>query len=290
MLLFLYSGIKVRRIVMNIPFEKPLVFLFIGFFLAIACQSYNPFAPEKDEAMTISTSFTGLNHVAAAHFLTRMELTVFAADMDTIVKVMEIDRAGASVSLQVPAGKNRTFAVDGWVGSVKLLSGSTATDLNSGEDQQINIVLRFVSPALIITPPDTALRSSSNLVLYISTRHIERLATAAMRIAFDPEVLALRSMTPCTQFLSQNGGQLAILHQHCDNERGVAEYFFSILPASRAVEGNGNLVELEFETLKNDSTSISVMANSDIDSNLGLYDHEANPVSVVSLNGIVRVQ
>ncbi len=276
---------------MMISAIKPRLFItFWVIFFSISCQTYNPFGPEKKESMTIHTTLAGVNRAAVCHVLTRMELMISAANMDTLLKEMNMDQTGASVSVQVPAGKNRTFTVNGWVNSVKLLSGSTTLDLNPGEDQQVNIVLRFISPALIITPPDTSVHSSAELRLRISTRHIERLATAGIRLEYNSEILQLESMAPCMDFLSHNGGQVAILHQKLDNKNGIAECFFSILPASKAVEGNGDLIELKFRTLRNDSTTVTIIADHSVEANLGLFGQDAKPITVVSLNGTVRVQ
>ena len=122
-----------------------LAFLFAG----LACDSILPFGPKEGDNVKITFSISLPDSSVA--YVDKVILKITAADMDTISKQLTLQNGVAAGDVDVPLGKQRTFTIIAYSGINIILTGSTTSDLEAGNDVKLSISLSSIKQSLNVS-------------------------------------------------------------------------------------------------------------------------------------------
>jgi hypothetical protein len=176
--------------------------------------------------------------------------------------------------------------------TTEVLSGNTAYTAKSGADNEIEIALEFLVPALILSPAKATVNLNDSVTVYLSARKMTDLATFGARIHFDPAALQVIDLGREDEFLSKAGGVVMQAPGGFtkDNVTGTVEIILSIFPSSKAVSGTGMVGRIVFRAVKEGSTELQLITDSSTDGKLGLYDKDAVLLESIALGSDITVQ
>jgi len=266
-----------------------LVMLFVvaGF---SACSRLASTAPEDVDNVTIAASIQLPHKNFNWQTLTKMVLQVTGSNTDTIRSELTLSAGGASGKVEVPVGKLLTFTVTGYQDQIPVLSGSTQFKPEAGKDNKINISLNFLQTALILTPADSSVNVGDQLTLFLQVRHCTDLGTIGARILFDNTKLKVVDLGREDDFLKSQSGSVNQLEFTKDNTNGTVDIVLSVFPASAAVSGDGKIGRIVFQALSAGTANLSVSVDNTVDSDLGLYDKNAQLIQAFALGSRITIK
>ena len=276
--------------------ERSIYKLFIAFVLAIfltalfGCGRLVPIEPKAINETAVSASIKFPYKGLSPQSLTKIVVQVTHADIDTIRKELILSAGGAKGQLEVPTGKLLTFTAIAYQGTTAVLSGSTQVKPEAGKTATVQILLNFLVPALILTPPDTSLSLGSEVAIYLEARHCTDLGTIGARLLFDNTKLQVVDLGREDAFLKSNSGSINQLKFSKDNTNGSVDVVLGVFPASAAVSGDGKIVKIVFKTVATGMANLAVSLDNAADSDLGLFDKNANLMDALALGGSVEIK
>ncbi len=255
-------------------------------FALLSCTPRSPVSPTASEQAALSASL----HITQKHYS--------AANLDSLVLVVADDRTKETVvrrkiilkgvkaqeKINVPAEKNLLVSVTGYRESTAVLYGSkTVMPLNKGASADVHITLDFLVPTIILSPPDAAAQNGDTVSVYLEARNVIELAAFGCLVQFDPSVLQVKELGRTDDFLRRNRGTVTQMAFAEDNVNGTVRVVLGIFPAGAAVSGSGRIGRIVFRCTRPDTTEISVHVDNRTDSDLGLFNKNADLMYSVGL-------
>ncbi|MDZ7347093.1 MAG: cohesin domain-containing protein, partial [candidate division KSB1 bacterium] len=240
----------------------------------------------NDAALSASLQLSQKHYSAAAldSLVLRISYTDKKGNPVTKKYKLTLDSLRTAVKLQVPAEKQLEVSVTGYQDSTAVLYGSrTVFPINKGKSADVRILLDFLVPTIILSPPDTTLQAEQTVTLFLAARNVVDLATFGCLVRFDPTVLQVVELGREDAFLKGNHGNVTQLEFMPDNVRGTVRAVFGVFPASAAVSGSGKLARIVFRALKADTTNVQIQVDNRVNSDLGLFNKNAELMYSVGL-------
>ena len=269
-----------------------VLFLLTAMFIvfALSCSQQTPLAPVVSEQSSIAAAiqFNEKNYAASA--LDSLILTVSGEGVAAIRRSLTIDGAKAQMQLEVPASKMLNMKVTGYQDSTAVLEGDEDFIAESGKVTNVNIKLGFLVPTIILSPPDTVLQKGDSIDVYLAARSVADMSTFGAEIHFDPAKLQVVELSRQDEFLKKNHGSVMQVSFTRDNVNGVVKAVLGIFPASSAVTGSGYVGKITFQAIETDTTDIWIKIDNQQDSDLGLFDKNADLMYSVGLGSRLFIQ
>ena len=275
--------------IVKLGFKLSLIGLLICSF-QFGCGNLGTNSPDSKSDAAVSASIKFSHTGLAIESITKIVLIVSHSEMDTIRKEMSLGAGGASLQLQVPTGKLLTFTATAYRSDTAILSGTTQFEAESGKTAAVSINLDFLVPALILTPPDSVITQGEEITAYIEARQCTDLGTVGAKITFDRTKLQVKELGREDAFLKSNSGSINQLKFFPDNANGTIDIVLGIFPSSAAVSGSGKIGKIVFTTVSTGTATISLSLDNTADSDLGLYDKNANLIDAFSLGSSLEIQ
>jgi hypothetical protein len=221
-----------------------------------------------------------------------MVLEVTGGGIQKIERELTMDEGGASGQVSVPVNKSLTYTVTAYRDETEVLGGSTEYTAKKGGGNDIQIVLDYLIPALILTPSRATLAVNGTLNVYLEARGVTDLATLGARITFDPGVLQVTDLGREDDFLIKGGGSVLPAPGGFtkDNSLGRVTIILSIFPATKAVSGNGRVGRIEFKAIGFGTTPLDLSVDNAIDNSLGLFDKKADLMDSLGLGSELTIE
>jgi hypothetical protein len=259
----------------------------------VSCSKLTPVSSGSDDEAAIVASIdmsqTGLSASAISSIL----MQVSGAGMDTVRKQLTLDGTKATLQLKVKAGKSRTFSAIAYQGTLAVLRGTTTIDLVAGKSTNVPISMEFSIAAVILSPPDTTVAKDASFTLYLKARHVTDLCTFGARISFDKTRLKVLDLGREDAFLKSGDGSINQLRFTKDTTTttGKIDIVLGVFPASKAVSGEEGMIgRIVFKALTAGTADLNISLDSTADSDLGLYDKNANLIPSIALGSRITVQ
>jgi len=254
------------------------------------CSKDSPVAPPSTERSAIATSirFSHVNFAASA--LDSLILTVTGEGVTQIHKSLTIEGTKARTQLEVPADKVLIMSATGYQDTTAVLYGEQQFTAEKGKVTSVTITLDFLVPTIILSPPDTTLQTGDQITIHLAARNVAEMATFGAQVEFDPTTLKVVELGRVDAFLKTNHGSVMQLEFNNDNEAGAVKAVLGIFPASAAVTGSGDIGEIVFEALQPDTTDIRIRIDNLQNSDLGLFDKNADLMYSVGLGSRLYIQ
>jgi len=270
----------------------PLLYLglFILFIVFTGCSRMTPNGPDKLSDVSVTTSLKLPHRGLSAASLTKILLEVTGPEIKKIEKELILIGTKASTSIKVPADKQLTFKVTAFQDTVAVLQGQANLKAKGGDKISLPIKLNFLVPAIILTPPDTKINAGDTLTVYLQARKVSDLSTIGARIKFDYTKLNVIELGREDDFLIKNGGTVNQLRFTKDNTKGTVEIVLGVFPASKAVSDSGKIGRIVFKALQADTVDLSLSLDNSFDSDLGLFDKNANLMYSLALGNRIIIQ
>ncbi len=268
---------------------KYIVIVF-SLLLLLGCATESPFSPQHIEHAAVSTSIKMSQQGYSATSLDSLLLEVTGKGVKKIKKTLFIDGAKAYAQIDVPAGKELRMEVTGYQDSTAVLFGANDFTAEKGQVAPVHIKLDFLVPTIILSPPDTTLNRGDRVAVFLAARSVVDLATFGAQIRFDPAKLQVVELERQDDFLKSNAGSVMQLEFTKDNVAGTIDAVLGIFPASSGVSGSGNIGKIVFEALDTDTTEIAIRVDNSQNSDLGLFDKNANLMYSVGLGSRLLIQ
>jgi hypothetical protein len=267
-------------------------YIVLGFILLLlfGCATESPFSPQSVDQAAVATSIKMSQKGYSAASLDSLLLLVKGDGIKTIKKMLIIDGTKAYTQVDVPTGKQLRMEVTGYQDSTAVLFGANDFTAKKGETAPVQIKLDFLVPTIILTPPDTSLKKGDRLSVYLAARNVVELATFGAQIQFDPTKLKVVELERQDEFLKSNAGSVMQLEFTKDNAAGTVDAVLGIFPASSGVSGSGNIGKIVFEALETDTTEIAIRVDNAVNSDLGLFDKNANLMYSVGLGSRLLIE
>lgn len=259
-------------------------------FVAFHCSKMQPTGPDAAEMSAVAASVKMAEKNYAASSLDSLVLQINGPEIDTIRRKLMVEGTQAHDQLQVPAGKTLKLEVTGYQDSTAVLYGSQELTAEKNQTTPVNIVLDFMVPTIILSPPDSVLQKGQQIQVFLAARNVVEMATFGTEVHFDPTKLRVVELGREDDFLTGNSGSVMQLDFSKDNEAGVVKTVLGVFPASSAVSGSGNVGRIVFEALETDTTDITLRIDNLINSDLGLFDKNANLMYSVGLGSRIFIQ
>jgi len=264
--------------------------LFILFLVFSGCSRLVPNGPDKLSDVAVTASLQMPHRGLSAASITRILLEITGADFTTIEKELVLTGTKAKASIKVPGDKKLTFKATAFQDTIAVLQGQTNLNTKGGDKVSLPIKLDFLVPALIITPPQAVINIGDSLTVYLQARKVSDLSTVGARITFDETSLNVIDMGREDDFLNKNGGTVNQLLFTKDNEQGTIDVVLGVFPASSAVSDSGKIGRIVFKALQAGTVDLSISLDNAFNSDLGLFDKNANLMYSLALGNRIIIQ
>lgn len=256
-------------------------------YFIIGCGGIAPFGPEdtQDTAITASLNFSHGRILSLA--LTRILLQVSGKGIDTIEQELSLEGSTARGQVKVPKNKDLIFTVTAYNETMAVLSGSQPFNTKDGKTVQIN--LDFLVAALILSPPTVTVKKDDTVTFSLSARKVLDLGVVGARVQFDAARLQVVDLQREDDFLTSQSGAVNQLVFTKDNTKGTVSLVIGIVPAAAAVSGEGTIAKIVFKTLQTGTTDVELSLDAEVDSDLGFYDKNADPLYAIGLGSRITV-
>jgi hypothetical protein len=279
---------KNRRVVKKI---WGVLIFFATAALMIQCSKLAPTEPEPLHQSSVAASIHINQKNYKAADLDSLILEITGNGVKTIHHKIVFDGTKAQDQLQVPANKPLTVSATGYQDSTAVLYGSKPLEAQSaGQVNNVRIVLDFLVPTIILTPPDSVIQKDQQIEVFLSARNVVEMATFGCLVRFDPTVLQVVELGRQDDFLTLNRGAVTQLEFTQDNIAGTVRAVLGVFPASSAVSGSGNVGRILFKAIKSDTTDISIQVDNSKNSDLGLFNKSADLMYSVGLGSRLVIQ
>ena len=262
--------------------------------LILTCTDYAPTEPKPGELSAISASMQMPHKGLLTAELTKIRLIVSGSGMDSIKKDLALTGSSASGQIEVPVDKKLTLAALAFKDSVMVLQGSVAFTAKKGATNAVQIPMDFAVPAVILTPPDSSYSVSDTVSIHLEARHVTDLSVLGARVSFDTAFVEITDYTREDAFLSSNAGAVVPLKFSQDSAKGTLDVILGIFPSTGAVSSenaaNTKIANISFKAKKSGSTRIAISLDNQADSDLGLFDKNAELLYSLSLGSEVHIQ
>ncbi len=259
-------------------------------FSSLQCSKMAPNVPQVVETSAVSASVQMAEKNYAAAALDSLILQVSGPEITNIRRKLMVDGTQAHDQLQVPAGKEVKVEVTGYQDSTAVLYGSQILTAEKDKVAPVNIMLDFMVPTIILSPPDSVLQKGQHIEVFLAARNVLEMATFGTEVHFDPTKLRVVELGREDDFLTLNRGSVMQLDFTKDNDAGIVKAVLGVFPASSAVSGSGNVGRITFEALETDTTDITLRIDNSVHSDLGLFDKAANLMYSVGLGSRIYIQ
>ena len=272
-------------------FKKIYIFLFFtGLLLTMDCTKESPLTPKSVDQSAIAASIKLNQKGYAASSLDSLILEVVGEGIDKIKKSLVIEGTKAKTNVSVPVDKKLFMNVTGYQDTMEVLSGSTEFTAQKGATAQVQVKLDFLVPTIILSPPDTVIQKGNQIEVYLAARNVEEMSTFGAQVHFDPTKLQVVELEREDEFLKTKSGSVMQVEFTKDNSTGIVRAVLGIFPASSAVSGSGNIGKIVFEAIESDTTDISIRIDNQENSDLGLFDKNANLMYSVGLGSRLFIE
>lgn len=263
------------------------IFLFL---LMFGCATETPFSPQNIEHASVATSIKMSQNGYSAASLDSLLLEITGDGVKKIKKSLVIDGTKAYTQIDVPTGKQLRMEVTGYQDSTAVLYGVNDFTAEKGQTAPVQIKLDFLVPTIILTPPDSSLKKGERISVYLAARNVVEMATFGAQVQFDPTKLKVVELEREDDFLKSNSGSVMQLQFTKDNTAGTVNAVLGIFPASSGVSGSGNIGKIVFEALETDTSDIAIRVDNAANSDLGLFDKNANLMYSVGLGSRIFIE
>ncbi|MBN1997399.1 hypothetical protein JW935_07600 [candidate division KSB1 bacterium] len=268
---------------------KKHTWVFLSIALIAGCSQLVPTEPENTGPGAVTASIAFADGKLSALALTKIVLTVTGSGIDPITQNMNLTGGGASAQVKVPKDKQVEFTATAYKDTVQVMQGSTSYKPTSN-NQQVKIDMHFLVPALILTPLEITVRKNDTVTIYINARHVSLLSTIGTQITFDPTRLQVTDLGREDDFLKSEGGSVNSLVFSKDNTAGTVDVVLGIVPGSTAaVSGDGKIARIVFQAVEAGTVNLSLLLDNAVNSNLGVFDNNANLVYSIGLGGRIQI-
>ncbi len=257
----------------NFPLHLKIV-LFTGllsFWLLFRCSNEMPTASFKQQNSSVAASIT-FPKQAALTPIDSLRLDITGEDIESQNFVLSLDGTTAFQKVTVPSEKEITFTATAFHQGSALLRGQRTFTAKAGENTELLLIMEFLVPAVILTPPDSTVTVGDTLNVVINVRQVEKMARIGVLIEYPPNLLNIEHMKPVKHFLLQNARDIIPNQFSFNNAAGQAFIKLRVTPASAAPSGDGKIARITFRAQRNGMPDIQVILQSDTDPALGLYD------------------
>jgi len=270
----------------------PLVYLglFILFIIYAGCGRMIPNGPDKSGDVSVITSLQMPHRGLSAASITRILLEITGADIAKIEQELFLSGTKAKASIKVPGDKQLTFKATAFQDTVAVLQGEKSLKTKGGETVSLPIKLDFLVPAIILTPPDTVITAGETVTVYLEARNVSDLSAVGTRIKFDETSLDIIDLGREDDFLKKNGGAVTQLSNPASDDPGTIDVVLGVFPASSAVSGSGKVGRIVFKALKADTVDLNISLDNAFNSDLGLFDKDADLVYSLALGNRIIIQ
>jgi hypothetical protein len=259
--------------------------------LIIQCSKLAPTEPVPVHQSSVAASIHINQKNYTATDLDSLILEITGDGVKTIRHKIVFDGTKAQDQLQVPANKPLTVSATGYQDSTAVLYGSKPLEAQSaGQINNVRIVLDFLVPTIILTPPDSVIQKDQQIEVFLSARNVVEMATFGCLVRFDPTVLQVVELGRQDDFLTLNRGAVTQLEFTQDNLAGTVRAVLGVFPASSAVSGSGNVGRILFKAIKSDTTDISIQVDNSKNSDLGLFNKNADLMYSVGLGSRLVIE
>ena len=269
-------------------------FIYLGLLVLFSfipgCSQLAPNGPKDLRKAAVSASIKFAYQGFSPESLTKIVIEVTHSDIDTIRKKLTLGAGGAKGQIEVPMGKLLTFTAIAYQMATPVLSGSTQFKPEADKTANIQIILDFLVPALILTPPDSTIDMGDQITVYLQARHCTDLGTIGARICFDNTKLKVMELGREDDFLKSNSGAINQLKFTKDNESGTVDIVLGVFPASAAVSGDGKIGKIVFKTLAGGAANLTISLDNSVDSDLGIFDKNADLIQALALGSSIQIQ
>jgi hypothetical protein len=219
--------------------------------------------------------------------LTKILLQVSGEGIDTINQELTMEGSTARGQVKVPKKKDLLFSVTAYNDTVAVLSGSQV--FNTKDGKTVEIDLDFLVAALILSPPNVTVKKDSTVTFALSARHVTDLGTVGARVSFDASKLQVVDLQREDDFLTSQSGAVNQLVFSKDNTAGTVSLVIGIVPATAAVSGDGTIAKIVFKTQQTGTTDVDLSLDAGVDSDLGFFDKNADPLYAIGLGSRINV-
>ncbi|MBD3373878.1 hypothetical protein GF406_02485 [candidate division KSB1 bacterium] len=268
---------------------RPYIFIAAMTTLFWACNSQSPFTPKAQEHVSVRASIPIHPSITATNSLTSMELVVTADNMDTVRATLTLTSIGAEGQVTVPSGPDRQFTVTGYMGTLPVLQGVSEMDLDAGQTASLTVTMNYLISTIILSPPNVTVKRDSVFTVNLGARNVQNLAIFGARVQFDPTLLTVTDLGRRDSLLTSGGGSITQLEFSKNNSTGIVDVVLGIFPASNAVSGSGPIAEITFKALATGETTLQLITDPSVDSDLGLYDRTANEITSLALGNLIQI-
>ncbi|MBN1481987.1 hypothetical protein EH223_06650 [candidate division KSB1 bacterium] len=262
-----------------------------GFLLLVmGCSKDAPLIPQIDNQSAVVTSIKLNQKGYAAVSLDSLILEVIGEGVTRIRKELIIDGTKAQTQIQVPVDEKLRMEVTGYQDSTAVLFGSQEFMAQKGETVPVEINLDFMVSTIILSPPDSSLKTGEQIAIHLAARKVLEMSTFGVLVHFDPTRLQVVELQREDDFLTSNSGSVMPMEFTKDNVAGTVKIILGIFPASAGVSGTGDIGKIVFEAIASDTTDISIQVDNRQNSDLGLFDKSANLIYSVGLGSRLFIQ
>lgn len=142
-----------------------------------------------------------------------------------------------------------------------------------------------VEPTVLITSTSTSAGIGEIIDAKLAVKGIAELASIGVKITYDPYKLEIVRLNRDDTWLASNGGTVQQMAFTTDNTNGFAKIVLGIFPASKAVGDTSETIHhiayLRIKALSAGTATLTVSINNASDSDLGIFNKNANLVSGV---------
>ena len=255
------------------------------------CGWFSPNEPTTADHTSVTTSVNFPGQSLSVMAVSRIDLVVFGAGVDTIKTQLTLNGTRATGQVSVPVNKTLTFQVTVYdANNVILLQGQTVTTVSKDQANSIAVTLQFQVPALILTPTQASIAVGDSIEVMLQARNVSNMTSLGARILFDQTRLQVVDLDIDPDFISGNDGELVLLPVDQDFTTGKVDIVMGVVPASSSVSGDGILGKVLFKTLVADTVDLDISLDSTTDSDLGMYNSTAQSVDALTLGNRLIIQ
>ncbi|MDZ7723848.1 MAG: cohesin domain-containing protein [candidate division KSB1 bacterium] len=266
-----------------------IVVILIFLVVSLSCSLQSPGGHTQGQssiAARISFNQAGLTPAS----FDSLVITITGDGISPIRDSLLLDGVKGRARINVPANKDLLATAVAYRDTRQVMSGADSFRVSDGETVPLSIMMNFLVPTIIVSPPDSTLSVGQSITLYLAARQVVNMATFGAQVQFDPAVLTVQELGREDAFLKSNAGNVNQLLFSKDNSGGTVDVVFGIFPASAAVTGQGTVGRIVFTAVDTGITDLSVRVDHDVNSNYALFDQNANLMYAMGLGGRITIQ
>ena len=124
----------------------------------------------------------------------------------------------------------------------------------------------------------------------LGLKAVQEIAAVGVKITYNPAKIEITELNRDDSYFTSGGGTVQQMEFSVDNDNGVAKMVLAIFPSDSAVGDDSEtfhrIASLQIRALSPGDASLSISIDNSADSDLGIFDRNANLVSDVDVENI----